>query len=135
MIRTLRIINLHFINIFQHRTRAFIWFLISLFNPLILLLYWNGTNQITPSLITYYLLLIIAGSTLESHVEDSVSDIDIKQGGLVKFILKPFSYYWLKFFGDATTRLTLGLYGLLSFIMIALIAHTHLILVSSPMKL
>ncbi len=135
MIRTIRIFKLHLINIFQHRARAFVWFLIALFNPILYLLYWNGTDQSTPSLISYYLFLIIAGGALMSHIEDDIADLDIKQAGLIKYILRPFSYYWMKFFGETSYRMSQAVYGLIAFIVIVALMHPHLTVVTDPLNI
>lgn len=127
--RYLKIFSLHFQQISQHRARSFVWFLLSLFNPLILLLFWNGVfktssepleftlNEIT----TYYLLLVVAGSTLMSHVEETVASMDIQEGRLVTYLIRPVSYYWMKFFEEIHHRILQGFYGVV--ILTALTAY------------
>lgn len=119
--RYLNIFSLHFQTVFQHRARSFVWFLIALFNPLFMILLWNGaaaqngkiTNDWTlTSLSTYYLFLIIGGSLLVAHVEEDVAEVDIRDGRLVKYLLKPVSYYWTKFFEEAPYRIIQGFYGI-----------------------
>jgi ABC-2 type transport system permease protein len=65
------------------------------------------------SIRAYYLLFIIAGGFLLVHVE-SDSNEDIRHGGLSAFLLKPFSYFWLKFYSELPWRLIQGFFGLLS---------------------
>lgn len=127
----LRIIQLYFINIFQHRARMMVWFLIALLNPLLLILFWQGTGKSSASLISYYLLLIIAGALLMSHVEEDISDLDIRQGDLVGFLLKPYSYYWLHFFGEMTYRVLEGSYGIVTFIILSYFFSSTIVLTTN----
>jgi ABC-2 type transport system permease protein len=66
-------------------------------------------NNIT----AYYFLLTIASSLLVSHIEEDISDYDIKQGDLVRYLLRPYSYYWIKFFEETPWRLLQGFYGII----------------------
>lgn len=111
---------LHFQYVFERRAVSFVWFLISLFNPLIVLLYWQsalrGTSIAGWSLSTvssYYFLLIIASAMLMSHIEDDVSREDIEQGQLVRYIIRPFSYYWINFIREIPYRLLQGSFGMI----------------------
>ena len=120
MIEHLKIILLHFEQIIEHRARSFVWFLLALINPLILIMFWRGANkdslsgQITVSELTiYYFFLIIAVTFLMSHIEEDVAYYDIKQGNLVRYLLRPISYYWIKFYEELPYRVLQGFYGLI----------------------
>lgn len=132
----LNILGLHFQTVFQHRARSFIWFLIALINPLFMILLWSGAasddGKIADSwtianLSTYYLFLIVAGSLLISHIEESVSELDIQEGRLVKYLLKPVSYYWFKFFEEIPHRVLQGFYGCLILVAIFFFYHQTLL--------
>lgn len=127
--RYLRILLLHFEYVFEHRGRSFVWFLIVLTSPLVFLLFWNGaldskTTHVpgwtSASFASYYFFLIIAGALLMSHVEEDVSREDIRQGELVKYIIRPFSYYWFNFFEELPYRVLQGFYGVVFFFILTL---------------
>ncbi len=117
--RYLRILTLHFQQVLEHRARNFVWFLIHFINPLILLMFWKGAlasgvvvkgwNDV--SIQTYYILLIVLQALISSHVESEVAVDDIQLGGLVRDLLKPFDYLWLKLFDEVPSRVLQGFYG------------------------
>lgn len=120
--RFFKILMLHFEGLFEHRFRSFVWFLIPVANILPMILFWTlatKTNHNAAwsmrSLNSYYLVLIIAVAMLTSHIEEDVGDIDIKQGELVRYLMKPFSYYWIKFFEEIPYRILQGFYGIVLF--------------------
>lgn len=47
-----------------------------------------------------------------AHVEEEVAVNDIQQGGLVKYLVKPFPYALFKFFEELPWRLLQGFFGL-----------------------
>jgi ABC-2 type transport system permease protein len=117
--RIFNIFLLHFQYVFERRAVSFVWFLISLFNPLLLLIYWNSalkTNTINgwnlSSISAYYFLLIIAGSMLMSHIEEEVAYDHIELGNLVSYLLQPFSYFWICFIKEIPYRLLQGSFGI-----------------------
>jgi len=119
--RLLKIFFLHFESVFEHRLRSFVWFLTSMINPLMIILFWAGARvgnkQIFPGWSTvdinsYYFLLMIASALLTSHSEEDIAFYDIRQGGLAKYLVKPFSYYWLKFIEEIPYRVLQGFYGM-----------------------
>lgn len=140
--KNLKIILLHFESVFEHRTRSFVWFLISLFNPLLLLLFWRGALQNNSSsswnlatISSYYLILVVAGSLLSSHIEEDVAYYDIKEGDLSSYILKPISYYWIKFYQEIPYRIIQGFYGIVVFVIFYLSFGTHLKLGNTPYEI
>ncbi len=127
-----RYAHIFFLNvqkIFEHRLRSFIWFLTPLFNAGILILFWSGANKTgttsgvwpTSQLVTYYLLLTIANSFITSHIEEDISEFDIQQGELARYLIRPISYYWLKFFEEIPYRILQGLYGIALFLGVAFV--------------
>src|SRR3989344_4548029 len=120
MIEHLKIILLHFEHIIEHRARSFVWFLLALINPLILILFWRGASQENiasqislPELTAYYFFLIFGVTFLMAHIEEDVAYYDIKQGNLVRYLLRPISYYWIKFYEELPYRVLQGFYGLI----------------------
>jgi ABC-2 type transport system permease protein len=75
---------------------------------------------------TYYFLLVIAGSTLISHIEEDVAEKDIKEGKLVSYLLKPYSYFWHKFFLEIPYRLLQGFFGVIIFIITSMIGTSFI---------
>lgn len=117
--RYIRIFLLHFQYVFEHRSRSFVWFLISLFSPFVMFLFYKGASVSQQNLIpwsltqitSYYFFLVIATSFLTSHVEEDVAREDIQEGMLVKYLTKPFSYYWINFFEELPYRVLQGFFG------------------------
>lgn len=140
--RAIRILILHFEHITEHRVRSFVWFLISLFNPLLYILFWRGAMQgkteIAPtwtlsSMTSYYFLLTIIASVLMSHIEEDVSETDIKEGALTQYLMKPYSYFWMKFFQEIHYRLLQGGYGVIVLLLFFLFFGIQITLVKNPL--
>jgi len=126
----LKIIFLHFEHVFENRLRSFIWFLIPLMNNLLLIVFWKGSViegknfQWTMSSITsYYFIMTIVGSMLSSHIEEDVSEYDIQEGDLVRYLTRPFSYYLAKFIEELPYRLLQGSYGIILFVLFIVFFH------------
>lgn len=120
--RYVKIFLLNFQKVFEHRSRSFVWFLISCTGPGLFLLFWIGKLKATDkpidnwelsSITSYYFLLIVLSSFLMSHTEDEIAQKDIVQGNLVNYLTKPFSYFWMKFFQEVPYRILQGFYGLI----------------------
>jgi len=109
----------------------------SLFNPVLLLLFWKGSaTKINYGYIfSYYLLLMIAGSLLISHIEEEVAFYDIKEGRLSSYLLKPFSYYWLRLLGEMPYRMLQGVYGVIVFGGIIIFTHSYNLVTTDVIKL
>ncbi len=142
--RYVRIILLHLEHVLQNRGRLFVWFLIALLNPLIYLLFWranlaeNGGNYQgwnLSSIASYYFLIIIASSFLEVHIEEDVAYIDIQEGALVRYLVKPFSYFGSKFFEELPWRVVQGLCGVGIFILFQFFSRGLLKLANTPMTI
>ena len=142
--RILRIIFLHFEHALQYRSRSFLWFLLALLNPAIYLLFWKaaihsghmtGTKVIYADIASYYLLVVIAGALLIAHVEEDVAMTDIKEGGLVKYLLKPFPYFWMKFMEEFPYRIIQGFYGWIGLLIMLVIFGNILTIVHEPLQI
>lgn len=117
----LRMFLLHSQYVFAERGRSFIWFLYSVIPPAIFLLFWIGALKSQggniagwnlSTITTYYFLLTIASSMLVAHIEEDIAWEDIQEGHLTGYLLKPFSYYWIKFLEEVPWRLLQGSYGI-----------------------
>ena len=140
--RYVNIFLLHFQQSFAYRGRSFIWFLLAFYNPLLVLVFWIGAfaqegfslaSWSFSSITSYYFLLIIAASFLVVHIEEDVAVEDIREGGLVKYLIRPFSYYWLKFFEEFGYRLTQGAFGVVVFLVFFLVFRNLVTLTDSIM--
>lgn len=127
--RYVRIFILHFQDAFVNRGRSFIWFLLSLLNPLMVLFFWRGAFQggkepligwSFQSITTYYLLLVVAGSFLQVHIEEDVARRDIQSGFLSQYLLRPFPYILMKYFSELPWRLIQGFFGVVILIIFSL---------------
>jgi len=139
--RYFRIFVLHFQQAFENRGRSFIWLLLAVINPLLVLSYWIGVYHsqnggiagwALSSVTSYYFLLMFAGSFLIAHVEYDVAVHDIQEGGLVKYLLKPFSYFWYYFLGELPWRMIQGLFSLTILFIFSLFLGKFVQLVSTP---
>ncbi len=115
----------------EYKSRSFVCFLVILIDVSVYLLYWRGVFSTSTSTIpwtlrnaiSYYLLLLIAGSFLQVHIEEEVAFEDIQLGRLSQYLLRPFSYVWFKFFQELPWRLIQGGFGVLT--LLAIITFFH----------
>lgn len=123
--RHLKILLLYFEHVFEQRLRSLVWFVITFINPLVLILFWRGAlkggQEIVPgwsitTIVSYYFLVAITGAFLVSHIEEDIAERDIQKGELVGYLVKPFSYYWIKLFEEAPYRILQGGYGIITLI-------------------
>ncbi len=142
--RYVRIFLLHFEQAFEYRGRNFVYFLVELVNPILYLLFWRGAfasgqlNNFSSSfsdISSYYFLLIFAGAFLTVHVEEDVALLDIKEGGLVKYLTRPFSYFWMKFFDEIPWRIIQGIFGIIILAIIMLWFGNFIKLATSPLSI
>jgi len=124
--RHVRVFLLYFQDALESRSRSLVWFLITLINPLIYLLFWRGALGGQPAMVgslslstiaSYYFLLIIAGSFLQVHIEESVAYFDIQEGLLANYLVHPYPYILLKFFTELPYRMIQGSFGLVIFLL------------------
>ena len=125
MKKHINIFLLHFQDAFESRSRSFVWFLLALLNPLIALLFWYGAlrdnSLLFPAwnlfaIAAYYFLLILVNAFLHVHIEEEVAFIDIQQGRLSSYLMRPISYLYLKLCTELPYRLIQGIYGLTTLI-------------------
>jgi len=104
--KIVRIFLLYLQNSFERRLRNLIWFIHPIANNLTVVIFWFGalkssavkmTGWSFSSLASYYFIMTTLGSILAVYIEQDISEDDIKQGRLVFYLLKPFSYYWTVF--------------------------------------
>lgn len=138
--RYVRLLSLFFQHVSEQRARTFVWFILSIYSPILMILFWRGAQTTAvgwnqSAISSYYLLLVIAGAMLMSHIEDDVARIDIQEGGLSSYLLKPFSYYWIKFYGELPWRVFQGLFGIISFTLILLVFHVKISLSFTPLSI
>ena len=136
--RYVRILALHFQDVFQNRGRSFIYFLMGFLNPLLLLLFWSGAGGsywTFDEMSSYYLLLTAAMSFLIVHIEEDVAFFDIKGGVLAKYLLRPFSYFISKFMEELPWRILQGSLGLLVFARFLFFFRISFSLVSNPSEI
>lgn len=108
-------LSLHCSHVLQYWLKSLVWVLLDMLNVVILILFWNaasGTMNVTVSqLQSYYLLLLVMGTAVMAHPEEGVGYIDIARGGLSAYLLKPYSYFWLKFQQEIGWRVISGLWA------------------------
>lgn len=119
--RYIRVFILYMNNVLEYRARAFVYFLMSLINPIILIIFWRSVNTSFSGtdIDSYYMLLIIATGLLIAHIEFEVGVVDIKQGGLSPYLLKPFSYIALQFLLELAYRLMRSSFSVVAVIIIS----------------
>lgn len=134
---------LNFQIVIIERAISFVWFLIALIPPFVLYLYWRGAlashggniaGWTLSTISTYYFMLVIASSCFMAHIEENVAREDIQQGGLTKFLVKPFSYYILKLFLETPWRILQGFYGVVVLLLFAFF-FKNLFVIASDMKI
>ncbi len=125
--RYIRILLIHLQRVLAQRMRSFVWFLMTVINPVILILFWHGALQNTGGSLgswnesdftTYYLVLMLASNILVIHIEEHISFYDIRLGYLSGQLVRPFSYYWLMFFEEMPYRILQGSFGIVAAIIL-----------------
>lgn len=128
----MRYANIFFLNfqsVFQERARSFVWFLLSLFGPVLMILFWRGADISKTALSvisSYYFILIVGSSFLMSHSEENISLIDIQEGRMSSYLLKPFIYFSLKWMEEIPYRLLQGSFGVMILISFMVVLHIHI---------
>lgn len=65
------------------------------------------------------------------HIEEDVAVYDIKEGELVRYLTRPISYYWMKFFDEIPWRIIQGFFGVIIFTVCLILFHKFLMFASS----
>ena len=108
-------------------TRSLVWLLIPLINGGFFMLFWHAAftknKYVLPgwdatNTMVYYLLLIIFSALINSHIEEKI-ELDIRQGDIVQYLLKPYPYYLAMFITELPYRIIQGGLALLIYIGIA----------------
>lgn len=129
---------------FEYRSLSVVWFLSALITPLLMLVFWLGATKSQggsvygwnyADFVTYYLFVALANSLFVAHIEDSIAREDIKQGELVRYILKPFPYFSFNLLGESPWRIIQGIFAVVSIIAISILAHRIVQITSSPLLL
>lgn len=140
--RYFRIFFIQFQRVIENRSRSIVWTLLALFNPLIYLCYWlavyksNGSivgNWSLSEVTSYYILLSFGGSFLMAHIDETVALDDIYEGGLVRYLVRPFSYFWHLYFEELGWRIFQGGIGVVIFIIFSILFRSLSTIVSSPL--
>lgn len=84
---------------------------------------------------SYYLLLTIASSFLIVHIEEDIAWRDIKEGLLVKYLVRPFSYFVHKFMEEMPWRIIQGFFGLIVFLLFTVTLNISLPLVHGSLNI
>ncbi|HVF69369.1 MAG TPA: ABC-2 family transporter protein [Xanthomonadales bacterium] len=138
--RYVRIFFLNFQYLLAHRERPLIYVFTYVFNALIFLAFMRGVfashNSLggwtLSSVTSYYFLLIPAAGTLMTHPEIPIFRDDIEKGELASRLLKPFSYYWQRFYIEIPVRIFQSIVGTVFFFLLSIIFGNFLQLKFSP---
>jgi len=94
-----------------------------------MIIFWNGATSggrvidgtwTFQLLASYYLFILIVGVFAMSHIEEEVALIDIKEGGISPYLLKPFSYFWMKLFAEMPHRFIQGGFGIVAIFIVTI---------------
>lgn len=129
MKRLLRILSLYSQHALEYKARSFVWFFVIVIDVFIYMLYWRGvliggSNAISwtfPQIMSYYLLLLVAGTFLQVHIEEEVAFEDIQYGKLSQYLMRPFSYLGFKFFQELPWRIIQGGFGLMTLFFVSVL--------------
>ncbi len=121
MRRLLTIFSLYFQQALQYRSKALVYFLLSLVNCTVLLLFWNAAAGETTTtvgqgfsyMLSYYVLVLFVAACSMCYVENSVSFFDIFRGDISRYLLQPLPYTMVKLFQELPWRLMAGTCGLI----------------------
>ena len=125
--RYVRIFILNFQYLLSHRSRPLVFVFTYVFNSLLFLAFMRGifqhSNNLSgwslSSVTSYYFLLIPAAATLMTHPEYAIFRDDIEKGELAGRLLKPFSYYWQRFYIEIPVRLFQSIVGITIFFVLS----------------
>lgn len=141
--RYIRIFIITAQHIFEYKARVFVWFIMSVINPLMLILFWTGVSlssglkqQWNPAtIISYYMLLTFFDSALMCHIEQDIWRMDIAKGDLATYLLKPIPYFWKKFLEEIPYRFVQGSFALVLLLIIILFLKNFTLAHSLPLIL
>lgn len=140
--RFLKILFLHLQHVFQQRAIVFVYLLIAIIPPFLLALFWRGVTQggkvvvlgwTFQEIASYYLCLALLGGILMAYVEDSVAKTDIRDGQLVMYLMKPFSYLLKKFYEEFSFRIFRVGFGVVAFLLFYFLWGSHFLHLYTPL--
>lgn len=94
---------------------------------MVMLLFWKGVSNAHAltaagwsyaAITSYYVFLTVFGSLTSSNIEDDIARKDILKGNLAAYILRPVSYFWIKFLEELPYRVVKAFYGLIIFLIL-----------------
>jgi ABC-2 type transport system permease protein len=68
----------------------------------------NASGMDIDQLTAYYILIIPVGALVMSHIEENIAYIDIQEGSLVNYLIKPYPYLFAKLFLELPYRIIQG---------------------------
>lgn len=125
--RYVRIFLLNLQYVMAHRARPLIYVFTYLISTLIFFGFMKGIFEgrdmihgwSLDGITIYYFLLIPMAGILLSHPEFPIVRDDIEKGELAGRLLKPFSYYWQRFYIEIPVRLFQGVIGIILFFILS----------------
>lgn len=140
--RYVKIFLLNFQYLLAHRERPLIYVFTYVFNSLLFLAFMRGVfahayslnGWSLPTVTGYYFLLIPVAGTLMTHPELPIIRDDIENGELAGRLLKPFSYYWQRFYHEIPVRLFQSIVGVTVFTLFSFVFKNFLKVDLSPGK-
>lgn len=106
------------------RARLIVYVLEDFIAPLVSILLWTGIYRFSDKtasgwelnkLISYYLIVALLSLTLNHYLEFSIGNRDIKEGGLVKYLVRPVSYLKYVFAGSSGWKTLRFLFAILPY--------------------
>lgn len=144
MARFLRFIHLALRRGLYVRSRSVVYFMMSIFVPTLLCMYWVFALRDNPNLasqfrveqiVSYYVVIVTLSALLISHMKEWIMREEIQQGGLSRMLLKPYSYYAFNaLFHELPYRIVQGGYGVIIVGCLSII-FPHLFMLSDSLPL
>lgn len=113
------------------RSKCVVWFLMSIFVPSLICMYWVialkdnpqlGKLFSTSQIVSYYITIVVLNSLVVSHLKEQIMRKDIQNGEMSRYLLKPQSYYWHNLiFNEMPYRIVQGFYGVVVIGILALL--------------
>ncbi len=113
------------------RSKCVVWFLMSVFVPSLICMYWVVALKDNPQLsklfntsqiVSYYITIVILSSLVVSHMKEHIMQLDIQNGEMSRYLLKPQSYYWYNVvFNEIPYRFIQGFYGIVVMVIISIL--------------
>ena len=115
-----------------------------MYNIVLILIFWKGAlvsgnslakNWSVSGILAYYLVTAIISTLVVSHIEENVSRDDIHMGNMVRYLIRPFPYFWNKFFEELPYRVNQSLYGVIILVSVSIIFKIKLPFQPDPLIL